>query len=67
MKTLMLQLDPPIPLDTPRGPGLAHIVLDYGIDHDLQWVVFIRDTGECWTFRNSDVRAVTNVTTKQKV
>ena len=63
----MLQLDPPIPLDTPRGPGLAHIVLDYGIDHDLQWVVFIRDTGECWTFRNSDVRAVTNVTTKQKV
>jgi len=67
VKTLMLQLDPPIPLDTPRGPGLAHIVLDYGIDHDLQWVVFIRDTGECWTFRNSDVRAVTNVTTKQKV
>lgn len=63
----MLRLDPPIPLDTPHGPGLAHIVLDYGIDHDLQWVVFIRATGECWTFRNSDVRAVTNATTKQKV
>lgn len=59
---MILQLNPPIPLDTPKGPGLAHMVIDYSIEHDLNWVVFIEATGECWTFSNRDVRAVKNIT-----
>ena len=26
------------------------------------WVVFLDDTGECWTFDNSDIRADKNLT-----
>ena len=58
----MLQLDPPIPLSTPRGKGLAHVLLDYGPEYDLCWVVFLDETGESWTFRNPEVRALTNET-----
>lgn len=49
-------------LSTPKGQALAHIVIDRGIDHDVEWVCFIQATGECWTFLNSDVRAVDNIT-----
>ena len=57
----MLQLDPPLPVTTPRGKALAHVLTDYGIEHDLMWTCFEAD-GECWTWRNQDIRAQTNVT-----
>jgi hypothetical protein len=57
----MLQLNPPLPVVTPHGKALAHILIDYGPEHDLLWVCF-QDNGECWTWRNHDVRAETNVT-----
>lgn len=59
---MMLQLDPPIPVETPRGNGMCHVLIDNGTEHDLQWVCFIDKTRECWTFRNRDVRAQENVT-----
>lgn len=59
---MMLQLSPPIPLLTPMGKGNAHIVIDIGAEHDLQWVCFIDATGECWTYRNQDVRIQENIT-----
>lgn len=59
---MILQLDPPIPLETPKGRGIAHLVIDYGFENSLCWTVFLDETGECWTFRNEDVRAQTNVT-----
>lgn len=59
---MIMQLNPPIPLDTTKGEGLAHLVIDYGIESDLHWVVFINDTKECWTFPNSEVRACKNIT-----
>ena len=37
-------------------------MLDYGPDHDLQWVCFIVATGECWTYLNKDIRMVDNET-----
>lgn len=58
----LLQLDPPIPLITPRGPALAHVLIDVGLEFDLQWVCFINATGECWTYRNPDVRMAGNET-----
>jgi hypothetical protein len=62
---MMLRLDPPLPVVTPQGKGLAHVLIDYGIDFDLLWVVF-QDTGECWTWRNQDIRAESNITFGRK-
>jgi hypothetical protein len=58
---MILQLNPPIPVVTPHGKGLAHLVIDYGIEHDLIWVAF-DDGGECWSWRNQDIRAQSNIT-----
>jgi hypothetical protein len=61
----MLQLDPAIPVVTPNGKALAHVIIDYGPEHDLLWVCF-QDNGEIWTYRNQDVRADTNITFGRK-
>lgn len=58
---MLLQLNPPLPLTTPKGRGLAHMVIDYGPEHNLLWVVF-QDSGEIWTFGNPEVRADQNIT-----
>jgi hypothetical protein len=58
----ILQLDPPLPLITPKGNGWAHIVIDYGMESSLCWVCFIDETGECWTFPNAKVRMQKNIT-----
>jgi hypothetical protein len=53
---MITQLNPPLPLDTPKGPGLAHFVIDYGPEANLLWVVFMDKDGACWTVPNPDVR-----------
>jgi hypothetical protein len=58
---MILQLNPPIPVATPKGKALAQLVIDYGAEHDLLWVCF-QDNGECWTFNNNAIRAQTNIT-----
>lgn len=58
----MIQLNPPIPLDTPKGRGYAYLLIDRSQDHHLEWVVFIDATGECWTFQNPEIRLQPNVT-----
>lgn len=62
----MLQLNPAIPVTTPRGPGQAHFLIDYSPEHDLCWVVFLDESGECWTFRNPEIRAQKNLTLGRK-
>ena len=62
MNSSLIQLNPPIPLETPSGKALAHIVIDYGPEYDLLWVCFNDKNGECWTWHNSLVRAQKNVT-----
>jgi hypothetical protein len=59
---MILQLNPPIPLDTPKGPALAHLVIDYGPEHNLFWVCFGDRDGECWAWDNSKVRGQKNIT-----
>jgi len=59
---MMTRIDPPIPLTTPKGKGMAHFIIDYGMENDLMWVVFQDDTGECWTWENSQIRARINQT-----
>lgn len=58
----ILQLSPAIPLKTPKGSALAHLVIDYGEESDLVWVCFQNDTGEIWSWSNKDVRAEKNIT-----
>jgi len=58
----LLQLNPPLPLDTPHGAALAHVLIDYGPEHDLLWVCFNDKNGECWTWANKEVRAPINKT-----
>jgi len=62
MSNPITQLNPPIPLMTPNGRALAHFLLDYGPEHDLMWVCFQDDTGECWTWENAYIRARINAT-----
>lgn len=59
---MMLQLNPPIPLYTPKGKGLAWALIDYGVEHNLMWVVALDENGEIWTFQNPEVRAQNNIT-----
>ena len=59
---MILQLNPTIPVVTPKGKGYAHLVIDYSQEHDLYWVCFINDTKECWTFGNSEIRIDDNIT-----
>jgi len=58
---MMLQLNPALPVVTPKGKGLAQLVIDYGCEHDLIWVVF-QDNGECWSWRNQEIMADRNIT-----
>ena len=64
---IMLQLNPPLPLITPQGKALAHVLIDYGAEMDLLWVCFQESTGEVWTWQNRDVRAQDNATFKRIV
>lgn len=59
---MIKQLNPPIPLRTPKGEGLAWMTIDYGAEHNLMWVVALDETGEIWTFSNPEVRATKNIT-----
>jgi hypothetical protein len=59
---MMLQLNPPLPVVTPKGKAFAHLILDYGQEHDLIFVCFQDDTGECWSWPNHQVRMQPNLT-----
>lgn len=59
---MMLQLDPTIPMMTPKGPGYALFVVDYSQEHHLMWVVALDDGGEIWMFENPEVRVQSNFT-----
>ena len=59
---MMLQLNPPLPVETPHGKALAQILIDYGAEHDLVWVCFQNDTSEIWCWNNKHVRAQNNIT-----
>jgi len=53
---MMLQLNPTIEVQTPKGKGYAHFLLNYSMDENLAWVVFMEETKEFCTFRNLEVR-----------
>ena len=59
---MLTQLNPPLPLTTPKGKAWAHLVIDYGPEADLMWVCFQDEDGACWTWCNRDVRIRANAT-----
>ncbi len=58
---MILQLDPPIPMITPKGHGYANFLVDRGMEYDNEWIVFLSN-GEIWSFLNSKVRIEDNYT-----
>jgi hypothetical protein len=64
---MILQLNPIIPLNTPRGKAFAYFLIDYGPDHDIMWVCFQDETGECWTWSNKEIRIQNNITLGRNV
>lgn len=62
----MLKLDPPIPVETPKGKGYAIFIRDYSLEYDDMWTVVLDSNGEFWTFNNKDVRAQKNYTLGRK-
>jgi hypothetical protein len=61
-KMSMIQLNPTIPLTTPKGRALAHFLIDNGDEHHLMWVCFQDETGECWVWPNNQIKARDNPT-----
>lgn len=59
---MITRIDPPLPVFTPGGAGLAHFLIDYGYEIDLMWVVFLDKDGECWTYKNREIRLQSNLT-----
>lgn len=59
--TVITRLDPPIPLDTPKGPGISHFFVWISVEEHIIWNVFMDKTGEIWNFPNPQVRAQKNI------
>lgn len=53
---MITQLNPPLPMITDKGQGLAHFVIDYGPEYDLIWVLFMDRDGTCWAVPNPEVK-----------
>lgn len=58
----IVQLNPTIPLTTPKGDGLAHFYIWLSEEHHGLWVVCMDATGEWWTYENPQVRGTKNIT-----
>lgn len=59
---MIIQLNPTIPVNTSKGHAQAIMVIDYGTEHDLLWVCFLDSNGQCWTFKNQEIRGEKNYT-----
>ena len=59
---MILQLNPSIPVITPQGDAQAMMVIDYGPETDLVWICFLDSNGQCWSYRNPEIRGQKNIT-----
>lgn len=59
---MIKQLNPGIPLHTPKGEGMALFLIHESMEHNLYWVVAQNETGEIWVWDNTKVRADKNIT-----
>ncbi len=61
---MMIQLNPVVPMITPKGKGYANFLIDRGMEFDNEWIVFL-ENGEIWSFLNDKVRLEPNFTYKR--
>jgi hypothetical protein len=50
---MIVQLDPPIALETPKGSATAYLVISD--ERGLMWQAFLEDSGESHVFSNREV------------
>jgi hypothetical protein len=56
------QLNPQIPVVTPKGAGWAFAVIDRSQEHPIEFVVSQDAGGEVWVWFQQDVRIAANQT-----
>lgn len=49
-------------MNTVKGSGMAFAVIDYGIEHNLIWVIALDESREIWCVPNQEVRMQKNWT-----
>ena len=59
--TTLIQLNPPLPMNTPKGSGICHFLLDYVIEDDIIWGVVDDATGQVWWWPNQQIRFMKNI------
>ena len=53
----MIQLSPSIPVEVEgHGPGEAYVLINYGLDIEPSWIVFIDESGESLQVKNHALR-----------
>lgn len=57
---MMLQLNPPIHVTTPKGEGFALLVIDYGPCLNSIWVVHLFSSGKIIHVESCEVRVMGN-------
>lgn len=62
------QLNPSIPMrHIDKGSAEAIGVLDYGVEHHLLWVCILDSDGSIWSWPNTEVRGIENVSIGRKL
>lgn len=57
---MMLRLNPPLLVVTPKGDGVAVVMTDYGVDVNPQFLVILDETREFITVDQTDMRGAGN-------
>lgn len=55
---MMLQLNPSFEILTPKGMATAFAITIPTQEDNIQWITFLKENGQCWTFDNTEIRAV---------
>lgn len=63
---MILQLNPQIPVITPKGTGYAWLITRYSQEHHLIWSVILDEDGTNWEFENPEIKVQWNYTLNRR-
>jgi hypothetical protein len=63
---MITQIDPPLHMQTTKGPGWAHFILDYGPEHHVIWGVAMDADGAWWWVPNPEAKLSPNWTMERR-
>jgi len=58
---IVLELQQPVYVITPRGEGYIWLVTEYGVEMEKIFTIIL-NSGEIWEYRNNQIRVSNNVT-----